>query len=138
MAHVTRYYISDILEEVCTSVTDVSGNVYPEHRPGAVQEQMEDMVVVSLPVSWNDQNAWQSTTMRFELMARNRANGVAYTRRLQEMTDTLMAKFPIKGERFSVTKPRVVMKGDDGLGFTVWFVQAKLIVNTTDSYTNEL
>lgn len=96
------------------------------------------MVVVSFPVSWDDQNAYQSTTMRFELMARNRASGVAYTKRLQEMADVLMEKFPMKGERYSATKPRVVMKGDDGLGFTVWFVQAKLIVNTTDSYTNEL
>lgn len=138
MAHVTRYYINDILEDVCTNVTDVSGNVFPEHRPSTTQKQMEDMVVVSLPVSWDDQNAYQSTTMRFELMARNRANGVSYTKRLQEMTDTLMEKFPLKGIRYSVTKPRVIMKGDDGLGFTVWFVQAKLIVNTTDSYTNEL
>lgn len=134
----TRYYISDILEDVCTNVTDVSSNVFPEHRPSTTQKQMEDMVVVSLPVSWEDQNAYQSTTMRFELMARNRANGVSYTKRLQEMTDMLMEKFPLKGIRYSVTKPRVVMKGDDGLGFTVWFVQARLIVNTTDSYTNEL
>lgn len=134
----TRYYISDILEDVCANVTDVSSNVFPEHRPSTTQKQMEDMVVVSLPVSWEDQNAYQSTTMRFELMARNRANGVSYTKRLQEMTDMLMEKFPLKGIRYSVTKPRVVMKGDDGLGFTVWFVQAKLIVNTTDSYTNEL
>lgn len=134
----TRYYISDILEDVCANVTDVSSNVFPEHRPSTTQKQMEDMVVVSLPVSWEDQNAYQSTTMRFELMARNRANGVSYTKRLQEMTDILMEKFPLKGIRYSVTKPRVVMKGDDGLGFTVWFVQAKLIVNTTDSYTNEL
>lgn len=134
----TRYYISDILEDVCANVTDVSSNVFPEHRPSTTQKQMEDMVVVSLPVSWEDQNAYQSTTMRFELMARNRANGVSYTKRLQEMTDILMEKFPLKGIRYSVTKPRVVMKGDDGLGFTVWFVQARLIVNTTDSYTNEL
>lgn len=138
MAHVTRYYISDILEDVCANVTDVSRNVFPEHRPSTTQKQMEDMVVVSLPVLWDDQNAYQSTTMRFELMARNRANGVSYTKRLQEMTDILMEKFPLKGVRYSVTKPRVVMKGDDGLGFTVWFVQARLIVNTTDSYTNEL
>ena len=136
MAHVTRYYISDILEEICANVTDVSENVFPEHRPSATQKQMDDMVVVSFPVSWNDQNAYQSTTMRFELIARNRANGMAYTKRLQEMTDTLMGKFPMTSARYSVTKPRMVMKGDDGLGFTIWFVQANLIVNTTDSYTN--
>lgn len=47
MAHVTRYYISEILENVCTDVTDVSNNVFPEHRPSATQKQMEDMVVVS-------------------------------------------------------------------------------------------
>lgn len=138
MAHMTKYYINDILEEICANVTDVSRNVFPEHRPTATQKQMEDMVVVSLPVSWEDQNAYQKTTIRFELIARNRANGLAYTKRLQEMTDALISKFTMKGYRYSITKPRMVMKGDDGLGFTIWFVQANLIVNTTDNYTNGL
>ena len=134
MAHVTRYYISEILENVCTDVTDVSNNVFPEHRPSATQKQMEDMVVVSLPVAFNENNVCQTTTIRFELMARNRANGMAYTKRLQGMLDVLMEKFPITEERYSITKPYVALKGDDGLGFTVWNVQATLMVNTTDSY----
>ena len=52
------------------------------------------------------------------------------------MLNELASKFPIVESRFSVTSPNVVLKGTDGLGFTLWNVQSKLLINTTDSYQN--
>lgn len=97
---------------------------------------MNDFIVVSLPVSIEDQNSYQKTTLRIELAAKDKANGISDTLKLQSMLDALMAKFPIVERRFSVTSPNLVLKGADGLGFTLWNVQAKLLVNTTDSYKN--
>lgn len=137
MSHVTRYYIKEVLEEVCQRLSNISGHVFPEHRPSATGEQMNDFIVVSLPVSIEDQNAWQKTTLRIEIAARNRIQGVAHTKKLQEMLDGVTGKFPIVTERFSAVRPLPVLKGDDGLGFTIWNIQARLIVNTTDSYEQE-
>ena len=130
----TKYYISEILEDTCDIIKRVSVHVYPEHRPTATPKQMKDLVVVSIPSSISDKHVCQKSIIRIELIARNLSTGVAYTKRLQEMLNTLVELFPIVRKRFSITSPYLALKGDDGLGFTVWNVQAKLIVNTTDSY----
>lgn len=127
-----KYYIADCLETLCGMMGDVSKHVFPDHRPEAKGKQMDDMVVVSLPVTIDDQRVQQSTTVRFELIVRNKATGVADIPRLQEMLDILSAKFPIVSERYSVISPYVALKGNDGLGFTIWNVQARLIIFMTD------
>ena len=137
MSHVTKYYISEVLEEVCQRLGGISEHVFPEHRPAAAGKQVDDFIVVSLPVSIEDQNAYQKTTLRIEIAVRNRSQGVAHTKKLQEMLDGVTGEFPIVTERFSAVRPLLVLKGDDGLGFTIWNIQAKLIVNTTDSYEQE-
>ncbi len=129
------YYISDCLQAICGMLGDVSKNVFPGHRPEAKGKQMDDMVVVSLPVTIDDQRVQQTTTMRFELIARNKATGVANIPRLQEMLDKLSAKFPMSAGRYSVFKPYVALKGNDGLGFTIWNVQARLVIYMTDSFS---
>ena len=133
MSHVRKYYISEVLEEVCQRLGGISEHVFPEHRPAAAGKQMDDFI----PVSIEDQNAYQKTTLRIEIAVRNRSQGVAHTKKLQEMLDGVAGKFPIVTERFSAFQPLLVLKGDDGLGFTIWNIQAKLIVNTTDSYEQE-
>ena len=87
MSHVTKYYISEVLEEVCQRLGGISEHVFPEHRPAAAGKQMDDFIVVSLPVSIEDQNAYQKTTLRIEIAVRNRSQGVAHTKKLQEMLD---------------------------------------------------
>lgn len=129
-----RYYILDCLQTICNMLTDVSANVFPDHRPEAQGKQMDDMVVVSLPVTIDDKKVQQDTTIRFELIAKNKATGVADINRLQEMLDALSAKFPIVSGRYSVISPYLALKGNDGLGFTIWNVQARLIINTIDEF----
>lgn len=129
-----KYYIAECLEWICGQLADVSGNVFPEHRPEAKGKQMPDLVVVSLPTAIDDKNVQQDATIRFELMARNKATGIADTPKLQKMLDTLTEKFPMVNGRFSVVRPSLVLKGADGLGFTVWNVQARLITYTTDLF----
>ena len=135
MSHVTKYYISEVLEEVCQRLGGIS--MKSSICSAAAGKQMDDFIVVSLPVSIEDQNAYQKTTLRIEIAVRNRSQGVAHTKKLQEMLDGVAGKFPIVTERFSAFQPLLVLKGDDGLGFTIWNIQAKLIVNTTDSYEQE-
>jgi hypothetical protein len=136
MAHIQKYFIAEILQKVCEEMYSISEYVFSEHRPSAMGEQMNDFIVVSLPVAIEEQNAYQKTTLRIELAAKDKANGISDTEKLQSMLNELASKFPIVESRFSVTSPNVVLKGTDGLGFTLWNVQSKLLINTTDSYQN--
>lgn len=137
MSHITKYYLSEVLKAICDTLKDVSKNVYPDHRPNGKGIQSSDLIVVSIPNELKDLNVQQSGTVRFDLAAKNKATGVADITKLQKLLDALAAKFPITEKRFTVTRPRVTLKGDDGLGFTIWSLQADLKINTTDSYSYE-
>ncbi len=133
---VSRFYISRILEEVCTLFAGISKDVSAGNRKAASQKQMADFIVVSMPVNVPDSNVLQSTTLRIDLAARNKQNGLENIPRLQTMLDSVISLFPIKANngRFCVTNPVLVLKGDDGLGFSHWLINADLKINQTDSY----
>ncbi len=131
----TKFHIAQILKEVCGALSGISENVTASNRFSAKQKQMKDFVVVSFPASIPDGKVAQATTLRIDLAARNTVNGLEDTPRLQEMLDGVTALFPIHPSmRYSVTNPTLVLKGDDGLGFSHWLVNADILINHTDSY----
>lgn len=134
-----KIYIAEPLLLVCEELYDVSGNVFPESRPEADGTQMKDMVVVRFSSSVRDNNVQQVAMVRFELIVRNKFKGIADVSRLQEMLDILVSKFPIIIGRYAFTVDKestVKSEGNDGLGFTKWYLLAKLKTNTTDNCTN--
>lgn len=132
---VTKFYISSILEEIAGMLIGISENVTAGNRKSVSQEQMEDFIVVSFPVNIPENKVVQNTTVRFDLAARNTVNGLEDTPKLQSILDEVIALFPIHPSlRYAVTNPTVVLKGDDGLGFSHWLINADIQINQTDSY----
>lgn len=129
-----KYYIKDILEIISHKLEEqkIGDKIYAEHRPIGIGEQLDSMSVVMLPVEFVDNGAYQKTNVHFQLIARNRMGGISPTDILQEMLDKLITLFPIIEERFTITSPQILLKGDGGNGFSVWIVQASMIINTTD------
>lgn len=132
---VTKFYIASILEEIAGFLAGVSSNVSASNRKSASQKKMQDFIVVSFPVNIPENKVVQKTTVRFDLAARNTVNGQEDTPKLQSMLDEVIALFPIHPSlRYTVTNPTVVLKGDDGLGFSHWLINADIQINQTDSY----
>lgn len=132
---VTKFYISSILEEIAGMLIGISENVTAGNRKSVSQEQMEDFIVVSFPVNIPENKVVQNTTLRIDLAARNTHNGLEDTPKLQRMLDSVIALFPIHPSlRYTVKNPTVVLKGDDGLGFSHWLINADIQINQTDSY----
>lgn len=129
-----KFYIKDILQYLCTLLQNnkIGDGVFAEHRPVGIGEQLSNLSVVSLPVEIFDRGAYQSTQIRFDLISRERQGGIAATDELQDMLDKLISLIPIVELRFSITSPKVIFRGDDQNGFTIWVVIANLIINTTD------
>ncbi|EJW95615.1 hypothetical protein EVA_16297 [gut metagenome] len=99
---------------------------------------MGELIVVSIPGEIDEQYAWQRCYLNVELMVRNKAKGLADMTKLEGMLNAVNEIFPMVTKRFSATSPRLLLKGDDGLGFTRWMIRARLVINTTDSYNNEI
>lgn len=129
-----KYYIAEILQSLCEKVDDlgICDSVYAEHRPTGHGEQSDRMVVVSIPTQIVDNSAYQRAGINIHIIARNRDGGISATDELQAMLDGIMSLFPITERRYTVTSPNLLFKGDDELGFTVWVVNANLVINTTD------
>lgn len=128
-----RFYFEDYYRGIYDMLLgNVSDNVFVEHRPSGVDVQMPDFVIVSLPASIVNQRVYQHTAARFEICVRNKQSGIANTAKLQSMLDALISLFPIRFDRFVLTSPELLFKGDDENSFTIWLIQANLVVNTTD------
>lgn len=143
-----RYYPELILQDVYNRVKThdvvgvdgarhqegVSDYVFVENRPKASTETLTEMVVISLPYQFHDANIVQKSALRFELIVRNKQNGIVNVKRLQEMLDGITKILPIKTDRFFAHDPYLALRGEDNVGFTIWNVQAELTVYTLDRY----
>lgn len=101
--------------------------VYPS-RPTGNTVQNDSFLAVTVPYGAEDETFIGMSYLRVELYVRNAANGVADLPRLQKLTDTVISVFPLAGEHYKAWRPRVVLKGDDGNGFTIWLIQAELMI----------
>lgn len=131
-----RTYAGELLWFACEKMQGVSNNVYAIHRPTAASEQMKDMVVVSLGSTVIDEGPYQTTDLRVDIVVRDKGQNISDMARLQEMSDAAFDLFPINEGRFRLTRPRLMLKGSDGEGFTVWIVYANVVINTTDRLEN--
>lgn len=130
-----KYYALDILEDVYNRAKGfVTDNVYVENRPKVSTDTLSEMLVVSLPYQFHDANIVQTSVLRFEIIVRNKQNGVTNVKRLQEMLDAITDILPIKTERYFARDPYLALRGEDNVGFTIWCVQAELTVYTLDRF----
>lgn len=149
MAKPVKYYVKDILEELSERFEDVvepqfhdDGEpirvVYTNGRPSADEDHTE-FLVISISRSVYSHGPYQNAAIYFDIYVRNGQGGIERTWRLQEISDAICERFPIRstfeeGRWSCVGWPKLVIQGDDQLGFTAWRLRCSLIVNTTDRY----
>lgn len=152
MAKNVRYFVRDVLEfmyenlqGICEEQLNSDGEpletVYTSHRP-AVVENHSEFLVSYLSKSVYSHGPFQNAAAYVDIVVRNGQGGIERTYRLQEILDELCERFPMTKYdeedaskwRFIMKEPRLVISGDDQLGFTVWRLRASVVVNTTDRY----
>lgn len=128
-----RFKESEILEHgisLCKGITD---NVFTQDRPKAeMRNKMDDFIIVSVDGYLNDHVIGNETgivygTMLFSIFARDKSYGMDDTR-LTAMSDALIDRFPASSNGILIYKPTLLVSGSDDLGFSAYFVQAKLRV----------
>lgn len=123
--------------DIGKAVKGVCEKVYARNRPKSVENRPESYIVVRLPYSikneemdfagtYND----YTTTAQIEIYVRDTVsarnpNG-ADIEGLSEKVARVMEKFPIMTENIVVTRPRVTLQTDDGEGYGVAIVTARV------------
>lgn len=137
-----KHYVKDVLAVLYEKFEDVFDTIYLGHRPSAVSPQQREFLVISTGSSIYSHGPFQNASIHFEIFVKNRQGGIEATDRLQEYLDEIDARIPFdyyekEGDanpRFKIVNPQLAIRGDDNLGFTIWVVRARLLVNTTDRY----
>lgn len=133
MAYTEDFNISGALGSLYNSAKTVSQNVFTGGRPTATPEQMTDFVVVSIP------SRMESSTFgggygvtpsycNIEVYVKLRKGGVENLTKLDSMLKQILDLFPINNEMILASRPTVMLRGNDGLGFSAVLVRAELII----------
>ena len=129
--------IKQLYQDVFESVKGICDKTYLRSRPKSVEERIGSYIVVSLPYSirnneMNDSGAYNdySTTVQIEIYVRDKAsasnpNGFNVNV-MNEKVEKVRAVFPISTENVLVISPVITMQDDDGDGFGVTIIQARL------------
>lgn len=121
----------EILQTLVSEMKNVSANVFTSNRPKSVNEDMQEFIVVSLPnmmyrKTYGEGYGVTSSYVRIEIYVRD-VNGLEWVAKLDSMKEQIIALFPIVNDFITISKPRVLISGDDGYGFHVWNIQASFI-----------
>lgn len=123
--------------DIGTAVKGVCEKVYARNRPKSVENRPGSYIVVRLPYSikneemdfagmYND----YTTTAQIEIYVKDTVssrnpNG-ADIEGMAEKVERVMNTFPIMTENIVVTRPRVTLQTDDGEGYGVAIVTARV------------
>lgn len=140
----THRHITDALQMLALDVFDgIAQAVYVGNRPSAGKER-DTFIVLRTSGRVGEHNVYQQLGLYVEIYVRNMQNGIPNLRKLQEIEDKVLEKFPLTYEtpdylktskwRWRATNPLLQITGDDQLGFTAWLVRASLQINTSDRF----
>lgn len=125
------FRFKDILVVMRDTFKDVIPTIYTSERPKVVSENVNEFMVISLPVMLYNKTygvGYGMTTSyaRVEIFVRD-YNGMEMTARIDELIQQAISRFPINTELITMSRPRVVLSGTDGYGFHVATIQASFI-----------
>lgn len=127
------FRFKDILVAMRDALQDVCPTIYTSERPKAVGENVNEFIVISLPVMLYNKTygtgfGMTSSYARIKIYVRD-YNGLEMTARLDELIGQVVDKFPIVRDFITMIRPRVVLSGSDGYGFHVATIQASFLTN---------
>lgn len=129
--------IKQLYQDVFESVKGICDKTYLRSRPKSVEDRIDSYLVLSLPYSIrnneiNESGAYNdfTTTVQIEIYVRDKVsasnpNGFNVNA-MSEKVKKVFSIFPISTENILVISPIITMQDDDGDGFAVTIIQARL------------
>ncbi len=116
----------DILYDLYTTLSSIA-KVYMPNRPTTVETALTEFIVVDLPGTMRDLNAYQDANLRIDLFRKDFANGIEDVNGLDALYKKIIAKFPIVTNTFRAISPRLVAGGSDGKGYHYLMIYANIL-----------
>lgn len=111
----------------------ISEHVFTGNRPQATPEQMTDFVVVSIPSRMESSTygggyGVQSSFCNIEIYTKLKKSGMEDVNKLDSMVGDVLDLMPYQDNVILLSRPQVMLRGNDGLGFSAVLVRAELLI----------
>ena len=129
--------VKDMYYSLAGAVKGICDKTYYQDRPTSIDERIDSYAVISLPSaivnneldpsgSYND----FTTTVLLEVFVRDNmsaCNPIGINLKvMEEKVQKIVKIFPIDTDTIFVTRPEIVMQDNDGSGFHVTLIRARL------------
>ena len=134
MSYAEDFKVREVLQSLYGLGKLISDYVFTGNRPQATPEQMDNFVVVSVPSrlassTYGGGFGVTSGYCNIEIYVKLKKSGMEDVNKLDGMTKELLSIMPYQDEVIRLSRPQVMLKGTDGLGFSAVLVRAELLIN---------
>ena len=134
MSYAEDFKVREVLQSLYGLGKLISDYVFTGNRPQATPEQMDNFVVVSVPSrlassTYGGGFGVTSGYCNIEIYVKLKKSGMEDVSKMDAMTKELLSIMPYQDEVIRLTRPQVMLKGTDGLGFSAVLVRAELLIN---------
>lgn len=133
MSYREDFKIKDAMLSLYNLGRDVSKNVFTGSRPQATPEQMKEFVVVSIPSRLESSTygggfGMTSAFCNIEIYVKHKKGDVEDQVKMDEMLEKALSVFPYSDGNIQMSRPSVMLRGSDGLGFSAILVRAEMVI----------
>lgn len=133
MSYIEDFNVGKVLQSLYGLGAQICNNVYTGNRPQATPEQMKEFIVVSVPgrLESSTYGGGYGTTQTYcnvEVFVKLKKSGHEDLVKLDNLLGSLISRFPYKDDIIQLTNPKIMLRGNDGLGFSAALVRTELLV----------
>ena len=133
MSYKEDFKVKDALQSLYGLGKLTSDYVFTGSRPQATPEQMKDFVMVSVPTRLSSSTfgggyGVTSGYCNIEIYVKLKKSGMEDVNKMSAMIDEILEAMPYQDQAVLVTRPQVMLRGNDGLGFSATLIRAELLI----------
>lgn len=133
MSYREDFKVRDALQSLYGLGKLISEHVFTGNRPQATPEQMQDFVVVSIPSrleasTYGGGYGVTSGYCNIEVYVKLKKSGLEDVNKMDGMVVDILDILPYKDEVIQLSRPQVMLRGNDGLGFSAVLIRAELVI----------
>lgn len=133
MSYREDFKVKDALQSLYGLGKLISDNVFTGNRPQATPEQMKEFVVVSIPSrlessTYGGGYGVTSSYCNIEIYVKLKKSGVEDVNKMDDMVGDMLDMIPYQDDIVQLSRPKIMLRGNDGLGFSAVLVRADLLI----------
>lgn len=133
MSYREDFKVKDVLQSLYGLGKLISDNVFTGNRPQATPEQMKEFLVVSVPTrldasTYGGGYGVTKGYCNIEIYVKLKKSGMEDVKKMESLIGDVLDIMPFQDETIQLSRPQIMLKGNDGLGFSAVLIRTDLLI----------